>query len=64
MSTTMLYKKGSAAKLHGHMVDYITVADKEVDEHVKAGWSFTPAEAHEEKKSKPKSAKGKADGDE
>lgn len=64
MSTTMLYKKGSAAKLHGHMVDYITVADKEVDEHVKAGWSLTPAEAYEEKKSKPKAAKGKADGDE
>lgn len=44
MSKTMLYKQGSMITCGQHSLDYIIVADEEIEEKLSLGWVKTPAE--------------------
>ena len=44
MSKTMLYKQGEMITCGPHSLDYIIVADEEVEEKLSLGWVKTPAE--------------------
>ena len=44
MAKTMLYKQGNTITCGQHSLDYIIVADEEVEEKLSLGWVKTPAE--------------------
>ncbi len=45
MSQTMLYKAPGPHAIHGHMLDFIVVADEQIDAAIAEGWHLTTPEA-------------------
>lgn len=62
LKTRMLYHKGGADLIDGHMVSYKLFPVAEVGAALSQGWAKTPAGSYEPKKRGRKPKKEKADG--